>query len=147
MEWKAFPSCTENLKLWTSPCNYGLSYLTFLTLVLSHRSLLGRSNSPCMLVAERFTAAAKGINNIWCSIHHPSTVLAVHLAPAFIEPGTTSPQLKRSAGKLVCNLPEPDLDNGPSQCRAQSRSEVPTAQSLAWDESQGVMTQTGHGWI
>lgn len=53
MERKAFLSCTENLKLRTSPGNYGLSYLTFLTPILSHRSLLGRSNSQCMLVAEK----------------------------------------------------------------------------------------------
>lgn len=41
------------LEFWTCPCNYGLSYLTFLTLMFFHGSLLGRSNSQCILDAGR----------------------------------------------------------------------------------------------
>lgn len=117
-ERKALLFCTENWKLWTSPCNYGLSYLTFLTLTLSHRSLLGRSNAQCMLVVEKdllewlkelITFGAVCMALVWC-------LLCPHMA-AF-DPAFTVLSAQRQH-------PKSRPWQGPSCCWALSRSSIP----------------------
>lgn len=97
---------------------------------------------------KRFTGVTKGIRDFWCSTHIPDLVLVVPewLAPAFIAPRRTSAQQRGSPGQLVCSTPKPDLHGGPLCFSALSRRGGPSEQTpIAWDKSQGVTAQAGHG--